>query len=225
MKIVAPSHSILFMPPGEDILRNLELAGRTCYKSEELITGDSAAAFVGRIIKSGHHSVIEHMSITVRFVCDRGVTHELVRHRLAAYSQESTRYANYAKDKFGSQITVIRPLFWKRGTPEYRLWHQAMEAAERAYLELIAQGATAQQARSVLPNSLKTEIVMTANLREWRHVIDLRGSAAAHPQIREIILPLLEDFHRHIPVVFDDLYQKYRKDIEGLQKLIADLDG
>ena len=224
MKVIPPSHSILFMPPGEEILRNLELAGRTCYKSEDLITGDSAAAFVRRIIKSGHHSVIEHMSVTVRFVCDRGVTHELVRHRLAAYSQESTRYANYAKDKFGSEITVIRPLFWKPDTAEYRLWHQAMQAAERAYLDLIAQGATAQQARSVLPNSLKTEIVMTANLREWRHVIDLRSSAAAHPQIREIMLPLLEDLHQRIPVIFDDLYQKYREDIERLKSLTAELD-
>ncbi len=225
MRIIAPSHSILFMPPGEEILRNLELAGRTCYKSEDLITGDSAAAFLRRIIASGHHSVIEHASLTVRFVCDRGVSHELVRHRLAAYSQESTRYANYARDKFGSQITVVRPLFWKRDTPEYRLWLRAMEAAERAYLELVAQGATAQQARSVLPNSLKTEVVMTANLREWRHVIALRGSAAAHPQIREIILPLLEDFHQRIPVVFEDLHRQYREDIARLKELTAELDG
>ena len=210
MKIVSPGHEIMFMPPGEQILANLELAGRTCYKSEDQITPDSANGFVRRILKSGHHSVIEHFSITVRFVCDRGVSHELVRHRLASYSQESTRYANYAKDKFGSEITVIKPLFWEEGSPAHALWRRAMEQAERDYLELLALGAQPQQARSVLPNSLKTEVVMTANLREWRHVLDLRCSSAAHPQIREIMLPLLDDLYVRLPVIFADLHAKYR---------------
>lgn len=223
MKIVPPSHEILFMPTGEEILKNLELAGRTCYKSEDLITADSAAGFVSRILKSGHHSVIEHMSATVRFICDRGVTHELVRHRLAAYSQESTRYANYSKDKFGSEITVIRPLFWAPDSPEYQRWHAAMEAAEKAYMELLEMGAKAQEARSVLPNSLKTEIVMSANMREWRHVIGLRSSGPAHPQIREIALPLLKEFHQRIPIVFDDLFKKYADDIDRLEQLTATL--
>ncbi len=223
MRIIPPSHEILFMPEADQLLRHIELAGRTCYKSEDKITADSAAGFVKRIIASGHHSVIEHASISVRFICDRGVTHELVRHRLAAFSQESTRYANYSQDKFGNQITVIRPLFWPQDSPAYRRWLEAMRQAEEHYLALLADGARPQEARAVLPNSLKTEIVMTANLREWRHVIGLRCSKAAHPQIREIMLPLLEDFHRRLPAVFDDLYETYRQDIEDLARQVAEL--
>lgn len=218
MKIIPPSHEILFMPDPETMLKTIELAGRTCYKSEDLITKDSAAGFVGRILKSGHHSVIEHMNITVRFICDRGVTHELVRHRLAAYSQESTRYANYSRDKFRNEITVIRPFFWNENSPEYQEWVAAMQNAERSYMNLIMAGAKPEQARSVLPNSLKTEIVMTANLREWRHVIGLRCSKAAHPQIRELLLPLLAEFHEKIPAVFNDLYETYKEAIAALEK-------
>lgn len=225
MKVIAPSHEILFLPEGRAMLANLELAGRTCYKSEERITEQSAQGFVGRLIASGHHSVIEHASITVRFVCDRGVTHELVRHRLAAFSQESTRYANYSQDRFGGEITVIRPLFWPQGTQAYDRWLWAMGQAEQAYLELLSLGAKPQEARSVLPNSLKTEIVMTANLREWRHVINLRAGRASHPQMREIILPLLAHFQARLPVVFDDLYDKYQADIAEMAHLLASLDG
>ena len=224
LQIIAPSHEILFVPDGKALLANLEVAGRTCYKSEDRITPDSAAAFVRRIVASGHHSVMEHAAVTVRFVCDRGVTHELVRHRLAAFSQESTRYANYSQEKFGGGITVIRPLFWELGSPPYRLWLAAMTQAEAAYLELLALGARPQEARSVLPNSLKTEIVMTANLREWRHVLHLRCSKAAHPQIREIMLPLLEHFQRVLPVVFEDLQQKYQEDIAEMARLRARVD-
>jgi len=163
MKIIPPSHEILFMPEGETLLKNIELAGRTCYKSEHLITEDSARNFIGKIIRSGHHSVIEHMNITVRFICDRGVTHELVRHRLAAYSQESTRYANYSKDRFGNEITVIRPMFWSEDSGAFQDWKSAMEYAEKMYMKLLAEGAKPEEARSVLPNSLKTEIIMTAS--------------------------------------------------------------
>ncbi len=211
MKILAPSYKILFMENGDTILNRIEAAGRTCYKSEEKITPGSSKSFVKQIIKSGHHSVIEHVNITVKFICDRGVSHELVRHRLAAYSQESTRYANYSKDKFENEITVIKPVFWEKGSKEYSKWENGMENAEKIYLDLIAEGARPEQARSVLPNSLKTEIVMTCNLREWRHVLNLRCSKAAHPQIREIMLPLLTEFHKNIPVIFDDLYEKFSK--------------
>ncbi len=218
MRIVPPSFEILAMPDGNEILKLIELAGRTCYKSEDKITADSAKGFIRRIVASGHMSVIEHASITVRFICDRGVTHELVRHRLASYSQESTRYANYSKDKFGNEITVIRPLFWKEGSAEYAEWLSAMQQAEQSYLRLITGGARAQEARSVLPNSLKTEIVMTANLREWRHVFALRCDAAAHPQIREVMLPLLDELHRRLPPVFTDLYERFEKDILAYRK-------
>ncbi len=220
MKIISPSHEILFMPDGDTILKNIEIAGRTCYKSEDKITSGSAAGFVKGIIKSGHHSVIEHMSITVRFICDRGVTHELVRHRLAAYSQESTRYANYSKDKFQNEITVIRPFFWKEDSEEYKRWFLAMENAEKSYMKLMQLGAKAEQARSVLPNSLKTEIVMTANLREWRHVLNLRCSRPAHPQIRELLLPLLDELNEKLPVIFGDIYENYKDAITNMKENI-----
>ncbi|MFP4258895.1 MAG: FAD-dependent thymidylate synthase [Desulfovermiculus sp.] len=209
MRVIQPGHEIVFMPGTDEILRLLELAGRTCYKSEDKITDDSAAGFVGRIVRSGHESVIEHANITVRFIIDRGVSHELVRHRLAAYSQESTRYANYSQERFGREITVIKPCFWDQGSLEYELWEKAMHQAEEAYMQLLDQGASPQQARAVLPNSLKTEVVMTANLREWRHVFRLRCQKAAHPQIREVMLGLLADLQKRIPVLFDDLAQNY----------------
>lgn len=209
MKIIKPSHEILFMPDGNAILKLIELAGRTCYKSEDQITSDSAKKFVAGIIKSDHHSVIEHVNITVRFVCDRGISHEIVRHRHGSYCQESSRYCNYSKGKFGNEITVIKPLFWEEGSPEYEEWVSAMQDSERRYMKLLSLGAKAEQARSVLPNSLKTEVVMTCNLREWRLVFSLRCSQKAHPQIREIMIPLLKEMKSKIPVIFDDIYPEY----------------
>jgi thymidylate synthase (FAD) len=216
MKIIFASHEILFIQDSSSILRYIEVAGRTCYKSEDKITQESSKGFVKGIIKSGHHSVIEHISITVRFICDRGISHELVRHRLAAFSQESTRYANYSKDKFGNEITVIKPVFWSEESEAYGFWLTAMKNAEDAYLNLLKTGAKAEEARSVLPNSLKTEVVMTCNLRQWRHVLNLRCSKAAHPQIREIMFPLLKELHEKIPVVFDDLYETFIKRSQDL---------
>lgn len=218
MRIIPPSHEILYLPPPEEVLRVIELAGRTCYKSEDKITPDSAENFIKKIVKSGHESVIEHGHCSVRFVCDRGVSHELVRHRLAAYSQESTRYANYSKDRFGSEITVIKPSFWDEGSDEYKLWEDAMKSAESAYMELLDKGAKPQEARSVLPNSLKTEIVMSCNFREWRHVFSLRCSRASHPQIREIMLDLLRDMHSRVPAIFDDLFEQYKDESIGPKK-------
>lgn len=209
MKIISPSHEILAIPESSTILKSIELAGRTCYKSEDLIDQNSAKDFVQKILASGHHSVIEHINITVRFICDRGVSHELVRHRLASYSQESTRYANYSKQKFGREITVVKPFFWKDGSLEYSVWLSAMKRAEEAYMKLIDAGASPEEARSVLPNSLKTEIVMTCNIREWRHVLSLRCSPAAHPQMRELMLPLLRELAGRIPVLFEDLCALY----------------
>lgn len=209
MRIVNPGFEFLTVPDASVMLPLIEKAGRTCYKSENNITESSARNFVSKIIKSGHLSVIEHVSMTARFICDRGISHELVRHRMASFSQESTRYANYAKDRFDNEITVIRPFFWEEGTPQWQLWYDAMVAAEKAYMELIAKGAKAQEARSVLPNSLKTELVMTANLREWRHVIELRCAPDAHPQVREIMIPFLQEANRLVPAVFEDLAEKY----------------
>ncbi len=217
MKVIAPSYEIMQLPPANTALMLLEQAGRTCYKSEEHIKDNSAASFVKRIVGSGHLSVIEHVSITVRFICDRGVSHELVRHRLAAYSQESTRYANYSQDKFGKELTFIRPLFWEADSALYQQWLQAMQAAENTYLKMLALGASPQQARSVLPNSLKTEVVMTANLREWMHVLDLRCHGASHPQMREIMLPLLLELAGYLPEIFGAMAANYVAQWESLQ--------
>ena len=207
MRFVEPSFEILDILDGCDLIRRIEFAGRTCYKSEAIISENSAEAFVRKIIMNGHESVLEHEKITVKVICDRGVSHEIVRHRIASYSQESTRYCNYANDKFGSELTFILPLFWKdkKHMDEMNAWKGAMESAERCYLSLISMGAKAEEARSVLPNSLKTEIVITMNLREWRHFFRLRTSIHAHPQMRQIAMELLKEFKRRVPVVFEDI--------------------
>ena len=209
MQIIQPSVEIMSAVDGQAILRHLEIVGRTCYKSEGLITDTSAKTFVRKLIARGHEAIIEHESISVRFICDRGVSHELVRHRLASYAQSSTRYCNYSKAQFNSEITVIKPCFLLEGTEAYRQWEWTMHRAECAYFDLLDIGLSPQEARCVLPNSLKTEVVMTANLREWRTVLRLRCSKAAHPQMREVMLMLLEKLHAAIPVVFDDIYEEY----------------
>lgn len=223
MIIINPSFIIEDEIDGEKILKSIEKAGRTCYKSESQITFESAKSFVKRIIEMGHYSVLEHEKVTVRVICDRGVTHEIVRHRIASYSQESSRYCNYANDKFDNQITVIEPCFWKAISEEheipnyktinrliidekkYEIWHTNMRLCEDAYIKLIELGATPQEARSVLPNSLKTEIVITMNLREWLHFFTLRVSNKAHPQMREIAIMILKEFKQLIPIIFDNI--------------------
>ena len=195
-------------------LQLIEKAGRTCYKSEDKITEDSAEKFVKMVRDRGHHSVIEHSALTVKFIIDRGVSHELVRHRLCAFSQESTRYCNY---KGG--VTFVIPPWVELQEGEYNEnqlhelfpeycpgadWFMAMCNAERKYKSLISAW-TPQQARSVLPNSLKTEIIVTANFREWIHILTLRTSKAAHPQMREIMIPLLRKLKELIPVIFEEI--------------------
>lgn len=195
--------SVEFMEPvdGGAILRHLERCGRVCYKSEGKIADGNAAKFLRSLIQRGHESVLEHKSITVKFICDRGVSHEIVRHRIASYSQESTRYCNYG----GTGITVIAPSYLDRKSEAYEDWEMAMRDAENAYMALLEAGHSPQEARAVLPNSLKTEVVMTANIREWRHFLRLRCSKAAHPQIREVALKLLEMMRQEMPVLFEDI--------------------
>lgn len=205
MKVIKAKAFIDENIDGQAILKKIERCGRVCYKSEASIQDESAEKFVAAIVKRGHESVLEHASITVRFIVDRGVSHEIVRHRIASFLQESTRYCNYSKDDFGSEITVIEPYFFSGNTPGYKCWEAAMQEAEYAYFDLLNIGHTAQEARSVLPNSLKTEVVMTCNLREWRHFFKLRCAKAAHPQMQEVAIPLLAEFTEKIPVMFDDL--------------------
>lgn len=213
MILVKPSFKILAnLHHTCDAISLLEYAGRTCYKSESKGNPES---FIRSIIKSGHESVIEHFSISVHIICDRGVSHEIVRHRLCSFSQESTRYCNYK----GGVTFVIPPWvsiesgeygwedYFKRieESPTFLDWMLALLNTEQSYIELLNQGWSPQQARSVLPNSLKTELVMTCNLREWRHFFKLRTTNAAHPQMREIAIPMLEKFKEIIPVVFEDI--------------------
>jgi len=199
MKIIEQSWQWIQKP--ELPLELIEKAGRTCYKSEDKITEGSAKKFVEMVIKRGHHSVIEHVTASVKFITNRGVLAELTRHRLAAYSVESTRYCNYGRN----DIIFIRPVWWFANLPAQAQWILAMEAAEQHYNALLELKWRPEQAREVLPNSLKTEIVMTANAREWRHVFRLRTPKASHPQIRELMLSCLEGFQKEVPIIFDDI--------------------
>lgn len=205
MKIVKPSVTIESQD-WDKTMRRIETKGRVCYKSEDRITDSSANAFMGSLLKRGHLSVLEHSSISVKFIVDRGVSHEIVRHRIASYSQESTRYCNYGNDDDG--ITVIEPFFFAdRENPigKCPCWMDAMRQSEKSYLELLRLGASAQEARSVLPNSLKTEIWMTANIREWIHFCNLRAAKSAHPQMRQVAIPLLLALQGLLPAIFNSV--------------------
>ncbi len=240
MKIVNPSFDILLLCNCDLILKHIEKCARKCYQSEHLITENSAPKFIRKLIDMGHESTIEHVSITVDVVCDRGVSHEVVRHRLCSFSQESTRYVNYSKDKFGKEICVIKPFFFDpmeprkeiilpdileaKFTPKtyklnsFDIWFIVCQFAEWGYNTLIETfQAKAQEARSILPNSTKTAISITANLREWRHIFKLRCSRAAHPQMRQIMLPLLEEMNNKIPIIFNDYYNQYKSDIDSFK--------
>lgn len=212
MKIVKAGFEIMDPLNGEEILKKIEKVARVCYKSEDKIKEGSAEKMVRTLVKRGHEAMLEHFSFSVKFTVDRGVSHEIVRHRVASFAQESTRYCNYGHD---GEIAVIEPFYLKdcqeKEPWKYHNWYEACEKAEENYIKLIEYGATPQEARAVLPNSLKTEIVMTANLREWRHFFKLRAvgvTGAPHPQIREVAVPLLEECKKLIPVVFDDLEVK-----------------
>lgn len=210
MKIVKAGYEILtpISQGGIQELQHIEKIARVCYKSENLITedGESAKKMVKMLINRDHTAMIEHSMLSVKFIVDRGVSHEIVRHRISSFAQESTRYCNYAKDKFHNEITVIRPNFFLDETSKaYQQWEDAMRSAEKSYFSLMEAGATPQEARSVLPNSTKTEITMTANYREWRNFFKLRTDKAAHPQMREVAVPLLKELQEKLPIVFDDI--------------------
>lgn len=210
MRIIEPSYEILteISEGGIKELQHIEKIARVCYKSENLITedGKSAKKMVKMLIDRGHEAMIEHSSLSVKFTVDRGVSHELVRHRIASFAQESTRYCNYSKNKFNNGITFIKPFFFKEGTIKYKEWVDAMDNAEQSYLFLINKcGATPQEARSVLPNSTKTEITITANYREWRAFFKLRTAKAAHPQMTQVTTPLFKELKEKLPIIFDDI--------------------
>lgn len=219
MKIIEPSYRIewpMSRDHARDMMRLIEGAARTCYKSAP--DPDRPFKVLRGCTKRGHLSVIEHSQMTVRFIANRGFTHEMVRHRLAAFSQESTRYCDYSQGKHGGEVTFIAPSAygWVEGCgkldsmalehqPLHYQWLTAMHQAETTYLSLLKCGARPEQARGVLPIDLKTEIVVSANLREWRHIFKLRTAKAAHPQMRQLMRPLLADARTLFPVIFDDV--------------------
>lgn len=205
MKIIDASYEILDPLDGVEILQKIERIGRICYKSEQKITDTSAEPFVKMLIDRGHEAMLEHYSFSVKFIVDRGVSHEIVRHRIASFAQESTRYCNYGKQ---NEITVVKPAASWYGAEfhdAYNAWMSLCLNAEHAYLHMLNKNCSPQEARAVLPNSLKTEIVVTANLREWRHILKLRTAAAAHPDIRAVMRPLCLELKSRIPVVFDSI--------------------
>jgi thymidylate synthase (FAD) len=220
MKLIKPSYQILTKIDNNTILQDLEKIGRICYKSEDKITNESAPKFCKMILGRNHESVIEHISLSVKFIIDRGVSHELVRHRLCSFSQESTRYCNY---KGG--VTFIIPPWVKISEGEYLqtpneylydadyIWMTQCLDAEKKYQQLLHFGWNPQQARSILPNSLKTEIITTANIRQWRHILKLRTNKSAHPQMLEIMKPLLEDLQKQIPIIFEDINDDQRRNM------------
>lgn len=209
MKIIDPSYTIvrpcaLDAVSRKDALHAIADAARTCYKS----TGTDDATLVMQLVRSGHEAMLEHYGLTVRFVVDRGVSHEIVRHRIASYAQESTRYCNYGKNKFNGQITLICP--FAPGSEAYEDWAWGCGIAESAYISMTRNGTPPEIARSVLPHALATELVMTANLREWRHFLALRAVGATgkpHPQIRQVAAPLLRELAAWLPEVFGDLLE------------------
>lgn len=213
MKIIKPMVVEVHAPHRSILYGLVETAGRTCYLSER-VEGDTTENFIKRAIRRGHESILEHATVSLRFICDRGVSHELVRHRLASYSQESTRYCNYSKGKFGNEITVIQPCWLEKPGPEvteatdWDVWEFEMERAEQTYFKLLGMGWTPQQARSVLPNSLKTEIVVTMNIRNWRHFFKMRYfgvSGAPHPQMAEVAELAYNLLNSRYPAFFFDL--------------------
>ena len=210
MKIINASYEILteISEGGVEELKKIEAAGRTCYKSEDYISEDgvSAKKFVGMVINRGHEAMLEHSQLSVKFIVDRGISHEIVRHRLCSFAQESTRYVNYSTSKKAPEgIIFIKPCFFDDTSEQMREWYKACSDSEFWYLQLIKLGSKPEEARAVLNNSVKTELVVTANYREWRNILKLRTDKAAHPQMREVMVPLLNELKTKIPVVFDDI--------------------
>lgn len=225
MRLIKPKVEILNRIDSDQVICDIARIARTCYKSEDRINREADRKLVKRLIESKHEAMLEFVDVMVKFTTDRGVSHELVRHRMASFAQESTRYCNYSKDKFNNELTFIIPSWAevnKLGeivaddNEAFYDFKRALEMAEAFYLSLIAKGWTAEKARMVLPMSIKTEINMKANLREWRHFFKLRCHHTAHPDIRVLALDLLKQMHEQIPIIFDDLYDTYfTNDSEG----------
>lgn len=231
MKIIEPSYKILtpISDGGQSELRLIETVARTCYKSEGNNEGDfdKTKKFIKGLIKRGHDAMLEHSFLSVKFVCDRGVSHELVRHRHGSFAQESTRYCNYSNDKFGNELTFVEPWWFKYSQDDFVIDDSSnrfinfCKATETVYLDLVNKNClTPQAAREILINSIKTEIVVTTNYREWRHILNLRAANAtgpAHPDMNRLMCPLLQELKESIPIMFDDVYDKMLDDKQAAQ--------
>lgn len=217
VKIIKPSVEILTDIDGDKILKHIEKCGRTCYQSYQNETEDTTSAknMIQMLIKMGHESVLEHFLITIKAKMDVGNYKDLTRHRHASFSIESTRFCNYSKGKFGNELTVIEPCNMDKDSGIYHTWLKTMNDIEKAYMDMSELGAKPDQLRMILPHSLAAEVTMSANLREWRHIFKMRCQKAAHPSVRQIMLKTLNEFHNRIPVVFDDLYEEFKEDIEN----------
>ena len=211
MKLIEPSIEVQNFN-GEQIMKNIEQACRTCYRSEDKISNESYKTLLKNCITRGHESVMEHEKITVRMVCDIGVYKDLTRHRIASFSIESTRYCNYGKDKFDNEIKFIKPCNIDEDSDLYAFWEHTMRRIEMNYLYMAEHGATPDQMRMILPHSTAAEVCMTANIREWRHILDLRTKKMTHPSIRQILIPLLLLFKTEMPELFGDI--EYDTDFE-----------
>ena len=202
------------------IMKNLERACRTCYRSEELVTPGSAEKLLKNCINRGHESILEHEKISIRMTCDIGVYKDLTRHRFASFSIESTRYCNYSKDKFGNEIKFIQPCNIDEDSDLYAFWQHTMERIEMNYIHMANNGATPDQMRMILPHSTAAEVTMTANIREWKHILDLRTKKMTHPAVQQVMIPLLLKLQEDMPAIFGDI--EYNKDfpVDKYAKLI-----
>lgn len=209
VNIVSPKVEIMTPIDGVYICKFLEQCARNCYKSEGSITDESYKSMLLKLIELGHTAMLEHFSITAKLTCDVGVYKDLTRHRCASYAIESTRYCNYSKDKFGNEITVIKPCNLEEGSEEYNAWLKCMQSIEDTYNKMASLGCKPDQMRMILPHSTKADVVFSANIRELRHVFNLRCAKFAHPSVQEIMKMYLTELHNQIPILFDDLYEKY----------------
>ena len=189
---------------GKQIMKRIERACRTCYRSEGKITEDSYKNLIKNCITRGHESVLEHEKVTVRIYGDIGSYKDLTRHRFASFSVESTRYCSYDKDKYGNEIAVMNPVYIEDKNM-YEVWKKTIEEMEKGYMEMKKLGATTDMCRNLLPHSTAAEYTMTANIREWKHIFSLRANNHVHPAIRQIMIPLLKYFKEQMPDIFDDV--------------------
>lgn len=211
MKIIEPTVEIEKVNYNQ-IMKNLERACRTCYRSEDKTTEESYKTLLKNCITRGHESILEHEKITIRMICDIGVYKDLTRHRIASFSIESTRYCNYGKDKFNNQIKFIKPVNIEEGTNLYEEWKTSCEEIEKHYIKMAQLGATPDQMRMILPHSTAALVTMTANIREWKHILSLRATKHAHPAVEQVMIPLLVHFKKNMPEIFENI--EYDKEFE-----------